>query len=992
MALILSGSSFLDGNPVLFDLDGNPLLGRVKFFESTTSNYAQVYLEYTRENAAANPMITDLHGRLSHQVFFAPGVYRCVCEKFLGDDFADAGTYWDDDSYWQRTDEFYLQFAGDDGESASGVASVDTLSDLKGVYPATGEIVFVAGYYASGDHSGAFYKWVEGSTATADDGAVVSSNTDKYALGKWEMLQPLEMDARLYGVYPSMAAAATTDRMAALAAWSREAARIGVRIQIKQGTYKLTDAASLQFFVPVEISPDGTYFSNDAGEAYTIYFQAGLEFRQRLISDKIDRYASGTANFVFGRGEVHSSWMNTNYWTKVGNPERVVINTSGFILYARTSSHWSGTEFVVEHPTTGTDAIGFDACTFTGAPLFSGNLPSGCSFNSCGSLHTSSLCKTFRTSSMLLSGATTDFCIDTPCFADQTITSASACYGHFNLCGGGSFDFAVEGVTVAMAKRQQVPAGTYGVVVTYPANSPVRADEYGSLTDAATAAVTMGVALDLRGGSYATDLVFTSDIKILNGTDLAAITTTGSVTLEKAIVKRVTCSAGLSMTDSHAAIATANGGAVSIVRSSVDGITADGNSSVYLDSSAVESATFSATEGDFSAKDSTVVFDLYISAMAVAGNFSASGSTFSSKSTTTELSLNLSGTANAADGCSFSNIAINTLTAASEINLDGCSFAGGRVLKAADNDADTVGQTARIRNCTATNSTITGMAAFAITANKLILSGCELPATATVQCGSAEITHNVLGIVTMRTDFARSVTVYYLDGSTSDHAATSITFSNCLQGHVTENRFAGSLTLYGYYPYVSGEERSQNSHNIFGLYIQKNEMIGASTILSGGYFAQTGMPSRAYKYLDFSNNSETWKTVASNKSSNKLLISDNFGGQLEAIPKTVLSTRSCKSYFDDSTPIQPNLFVLANELDSSSSGMSELESSGALQRTMYSACYDYSSNTGFYTLTTDQMYLVRYEMYGGFGEYVEGYSKVGMVNHFGTTDYPPLPM
>ena len=932
MALILSGSSFLDGNPVLFDLDGNPLLGRVKFFESTTSNYAQVYLEYTRENAAANPMITDLHGRLSHQAFFAPGVYRCVCEKFLGDDFADADTYWDDDSYWQRTAEFYLQFAGDDGESASGVASVDTLSDLKGVYPATGEIVFVAGYYASGDHSGVFYKWVEGSTATADDGAVVSSNTDKYALGKWEMLQPLEMDARLYGVFPSMSAAATTDRMAALAAWSREAARIGVRIQIKQGTYKLTDAASMQFFVPVEISPDGTYFSNDAGEAYTIYFQSGLEFRQRLISDKIDRYASGTANFVFGRGEVHSSWMNTNYWTKVGNPERVVINTSGFILYARTSSHWSGTEFVVEHPTTGTDAIGFDACTFTGAPLFSGNLPYGCSFNSCGSLHTSSLCKTFRTSSMLLSGATTDFCIDTPCFADQTITSSSACYGHFTLCGGGSFDFAVEGVTVAMAKRQQVPAGTYGVVVTYPANSPVRADEYGSLTDAATAAVTMGVALDLRGGSYATELVFTSDIKILNGTDLAAITTTGSVTLEKAIVKRVTCSAGLSMTDSHAAIAIANGGAVSIVRSSVDGITADGNSSVYLDSSTVQSATFSAT-GTFTAKDSTVVFYLYASAMSVSGNFSATGSTFSSKSTTTELSLNLSGTANAADGCSFSNIAINTLTAASEIDLDGCSFAGGRVLKAADNDADTVGQTARIRNCTATNSTITGMAAFAITANKLILSGCELPATSTVKCGSAEITHNVLGSVTMRTDFARSVTAFYLDGSTSDHAATSITFSNCIQGHVTGNRFSGSITLYGYYPgAVVDVLRDQHKHNVFGLYVENNVFIGKTSIETYGAFAQTGFPSRAWKIRKDSNVVK-YATSPASSSPNVLSIKNNLSALRENVPSTEYEIFGNDTYFDDSTPIDPGLFLLHYELlDTDPTGMSELTTRGVLCR------------------------------------------------------------
>ena len=87
-------ASFNDSYPVIFDNDGKPLVGRVKFMTRQSTEYREIFLEPEGTTRGANPMKTNECGRLQNQVFLPCGegedaFYKVVVEKFLGEDPED---------------------------------------------------------------------------------------------------------------------------------------------------------------------------------------------------------------------------------------------------------------------------------------------------------------------------------------------------------------------------------------------------------------------------------------------------------------------------------------------------------------------------------------------------------------------------------------------------------------------------------------------------------------------------------------------------------------------------------------------------------------------------------------------------------------------------------------------------------------------------------------------------------------------------------------
>jgi hypothetical protein len=77
--------SFTDQWQVLFNENGKPLVGRVKFMSADASQFKAVYYEDNNGNEvlAPNPCYTLQDGRLEHQIFLGYGAYTCIVEKFI---------------------------------------------------------------------------------------------------------------------------------------------------------------------------------------------------------------------------------------------------------------------------------------------------------------------------------------------------------------------------------------------------------------------------------------------------------------------------------------------------------------------------------------------------------------------------------------------------------------------------------------------------------------------------------------------------------------------------------------------------------------------------------------------------------------------------------------------------------------------------------------------------------------------------------------------
>lgn len=192
------------------DNDGNLLHGKIRFCKQGTTENIAIY--NTDGIPVRNPEYTDSIGRTEYQVFMSSEInatayfYKYIgsgeMEQYPGDDY--------DPSRWE------LQYASDDidaidrinltADTAVGVPNMTTLrekdpEEVPSVYGV--KLMWLYGYYRSGDCSPVLYKWDSASQETDDGGSVIAAN-DVPGRGRWILCsKELHFDVRHFGIFPT---------------------------------------------------------------------------------------------------------------------------------------------------------------------------------------------------------------------------------------------------------------------------------------------------------------------------------------------------------------------------------------------------------------------------------------------------------------------------------------------------------------------------------------------------------------------------------------------------------------------------------------------------------------------------------------------------------------------------------------------------------------------------------------------------------------------
>jgi hypothetical protein len=199
------------------DLSGKPLLGCVQFNVKDGTTVASIY--DSDGVALANPILTNINGRTSRQVFVDSDV-RAYCYKYVGQGrFSDVEEISIDTS---DTTKWSLQYTveSQDGriisiDSVSPMA-LSTMRSLRELDPSTVpsvdglRIVTLLGYYDGGDCAPVEYIWDSGSTEDDDNGSVIKAYGTQ--VGRWKLVAPEEVvDSRHFGIFPQDSTLADVD-------------------------------------------------------------------------------------------------------------------------------------------------------------------------------------------------------------------------------------------------------------------------------------------------------------------------------------------------------------------------------------------------------------------------------------------------------------------------------------------------------------------------------------------------------------------------------------------------------------------------------------------------------------------------------------------------------------------------------------------------------------------------------------------------------------
>ena len=199
------------------DLNGKPLLGCVQFNVKDGTTVASIY--DSDGVALSNPILTNINGRTSRQVFLNSDV-RAYYYKYVGQGrFSDVEEISIDTS---DTTKWSLQYTveSQDGriihiDSVSPMA-LSTMRSLRELDPATVpsvdglRIVTLLGYYDGGDCAPVEYIWDGGSSEDDDNGSVIKAYNTQ--VGRWKLVAPEEVvDSRHFGIFPQDSTLADVD-------------------------------------------------------------------------------------------------------------------------------------------------------------------------------------------------------------------------------------------------------------------------------------------------------------------------------------------------------------------------------------------------------------------------------------------------------------------------------------------------------------------------------------------------------------------------------------------------------------------------------------------------------------------------------------------------------------------------------------------------------------------------------------------------------------
>ena len=197
------------------DLEGKPLIGRVKFCKLHTTELENIY-DY-QETALDNPIFTNTIGQLVNQVFLADKKdYTIIFEKYVG-----VSDMTEDQDNW------LFQYSCDNLWNTYGInvdsstfQLVNNISDLRNLDPQmvttrdNSKVVILGGYNKIGDKPQVMYIWNSSSIESDNGGSVIKVNN--IATGRWELVNTFSsegIDVRHFGVFGADSRTDATDTM-----------------------------------------------------------------------------------------------------------------------------------------------------------------------------------------------------------------------------------------------------------------------------------------------------------------------------------------------------------------------------------------------------------------------------------------------------------------------------------------------------------------------------------------------------------------------------------------------------------------------------------------------------------------------------------------------------------------------------------------------------------------------------------------------------------
>jgi hypothetical protein len=246
--------SFADQWQVLIDDQGNPLIGRLQFLDYATSEPKNVYEDINLSTVAENPQYTDITGKLEHQIFLGTGDYKVRFERYIGTGNMKDPDQADDDSLWNAfKTEVISGLATSDSILGENVLIINTIAELRSVDTENYTTVTVLGYYSRFDNiAPRTYVWSENDTRVDNFGSIIQRTGQN--TGRWNMLEPEEMDSRYFGIFPSLTTTYNS-QLTALISWLTSQYCTCKSIRFSTGTYSFV-TGTFTFLKKLILEPD----------------------------------------------------------------------------------------------------------------------------------------------------------------------------------------------------------------------------------------------------------------------------------------------------------------------------------------------------------------------------------------------------------------------------------------------------------------------------------------------------------------------------------------------------------------------------------------------------------------------------------------------------------------------------------------------------------------------------------------------------------------
>ena len=268
-------SNFFDANPVIIDDLGNPLQGRVKFFDYNTVTYKGIY-EDVLGTSAANPQYTDTTGKLENQIFLGAGSYFAVFQRYLGTSAGNMQTAPEGDFLTFKSEDL-IGSASDSSPVNINGTEIATIADLRLVNPSVFNKVVVLGYYAINDNIvPRTYFWNANSVANDNFGTVIKCTS--LGTGRWEMAEPEEMDVKYFGIFPGYFT--YNSQLTALIGWMSSSLSHCKTIRFGTGTYTFL-AGTFNFITKVILEQNVKF---DIGGAGTLHINFNADYDIQTVN------------------------------------------------------------------------------------------------------------------------------------------------------------------------------------------------------------------------------------------------------------------------------------------------------------------------------------------------------------------------------------------------------------------------------------------------------------------------------------------------------------------------------------------------------------------------------------------------------------------------------------------------------------------------------------------------------------------------------------